>query len=204
VPLDTIRHQAALAGVVTVAATGLPLAGARVELTSGPPAFLDGLAVRAALAGPLWDALALRPDRTRTAADGRFRFIDLLDGLYTIAASVPGGGSRFSVTGAQVTVARDSNGTIVMATAVLAVPTTSLSGTITDTSTPAKPLVMAEVRLKGSGERTYTDGQGKYLLVALEAGNRTVVVAAPGHKAVAQAVTLGPPGVGKTLDFVVP
>lgn len=216
---ESIRHQAAIAGVVTITPTGAPLAGARVALLSSPQAFSDRLAVLAALAGPSWDDQDPRPDRARTSADGRYVFIDLPSGAYAVSASLLGGGSRYGTAGAQVTVARDASGRIAVATADLAVPATSVSGKVTAPPPPPPPpapggttpptppappapvpIVMAEVRIQGSGERSYSDGQGKYLLAGIEAGARVITVTLAGHAPANRPVVLSAAGVSPTVD----
>jgi protocatechuate 3,4-dioxygenase beta subunit len=67
---ETFGHKARIAGRVTDAQTGKPLAGARVAIANGAETF--------------------------TATDGFFRFLDLPAGNYTITASLPGAGSRYA------------------------------------------------------------------------------------------------------------
>src|SRR5262245_21527470 len=66
---ETFGRKARIAGRVSDAQTGKPLAGAQVAITNGPQAV--------------------------TAADGFFRFLDLPAGSYTLTASLPGKGSRW-------------------------------------------------------------------------------------------------------------
>ena len=60
---------------------------------------------------------------------------------------------------------------------------------------------MAEVRVKGSGERAFSDAQGRYLLGAVAPGKRTILVYAQGYRAVSKPVTLAAPGALETLNF---
>jgi len=137
--------------------------------------------------------MAERPDRTRTAVDGHFHFLDLPDGDYTLAASLPGSGSRYATVQADGTVSRDAEGNIDMFVADIALPPTALEGQVTDQAT-GDPVAMAEVRMRGSGERTFSDARdetkGRYLLTSLEAGERTVVVSAQGYGTVTRTVSL--------------
>jgi hypothetical protein len=87
-----------------------------------------------------------------------------------------------------------------MATANMALPATTLKGQITKQD--STPIVMAEVRVKGSGERTFSDKQGQYRLTGLETGQRIVLVSAQGFQLASQSVDLSQPGIERTLNFV--
>jgi Carboxypeptidase regulatory-like domain len=194
------RHQVAIAGQVTDALTGRAIGGARVGITAAPAAFADWLAIRAKQYGAQWAAMVERPDRTRTAADGHFHFLDLPDGQYTMTASLPGSVSRYGMAGRQAVVSRGAQGTITMAAADISLPPTTLKGEITEQD--GKPVALAEVRVQGSGERVFSDAQGRYMLAGLEAGQRTVLVLAQGYQPVSQTVTLGPAGAVHTVNTV--
>jgi hypothetical protein len=196
---ESVRHQVAIAGRVQDAQTGQPMAGAQIGITAAPTEFTDWLAIRAMQYGDSWATLTERPDRTRAAVDGHFHFLDLPDGQYTLVAAMPGSGSRFSVAQAVVSVSRDAQGHINMVAAALALPPTTLKGQIIGQS--AAPVAMAEVRVKGSGEWTFSDGQGQYLLSGLEVGKRTVLVSAQGYQAASQVIDLGQAGTVQTVNF---
>ncbi|HEX2644833.1 MAG TPA: carboxypeptidase-like regulatory domain-containing protein [Thermoanaerobaculia bacterium] len=187
-----VRHRAAIAGRVTEASSGKPLPGARVEITAAPPAFQRRLALQAQAGGAGWPALAERPDRTQAALDGHFHFLDLPAGAYTLTATLPGGGSRYGQASAPVTLTLDGQGKVVFKTVDLAIPATVIKGKVVDGDANAVP--MAQVLLRGSGESTYSDAQGRYSLAGLEAGARELVVAARGFALRTQAVTLAQPG----------
>jgi len=191
--IEPTRHQVAIAGKATDGRTGKPIGGARVEIVDAPPEFTAWLAIQAQRHGARWAGMAERPDRTRTAADGHFHFLDLPDGDYTLTTSLPGSGSRYAMAQADGTVSRDAEGNINMLVADIALRPTALEGRVTDQAT-GDPVVMAEVRMKGSGERTFSEARdetkGRYLLVGLEAGERTVVVSAQGHDTVTRTVPL--------------
>src|SRR6185295_7238261 len=121
---EIVRHRAVIAGRVTDARTGRPLPGARVEITAGPPAFTGRPALLARQHGSRWETMAERPDRTRAAADGFFRFLDLPAGPYTLTGSLPGSGSRYGTATAQVALTVDGQGNVSLQTAVLALPAT--------------------------------------------------------------------------------
>ncbi len=197
------RHQVAIAGRVTDAQTGSSLGGVRVEITAAPPAFVSLMASKAKQSGERWDKLQQRPDRTRTADDGHFHFLDLPEGKYTLAASLPDCGSRYgSAETKNIAVKRDADGTITMATADITLPSTTLKGQITRKgAAPGAGVVMAEVRLKGSGEYTFSDADGKYVLNGVQAGNRTVLVSLKGYQPASQTVKLPQPGTVETADF---
>jgi hypothetical protein len=75
---------------------------------------------------------------------------------------------------------------------------------------------MAEVSMKGSGERTFSDAQGQYVLAGIEPielkngasvggrpaiTERTVRVSAQGYSDASKQVALNEAGALKTLDF---
>jgi hypothetical protein len=140
-----------------------------------------------------------RPDQTQTAADGHFHFLDLPDGDYTLTASLPGFGSRYGTAQRQVTVSRNAEGRILMAPADIVLPPTTLKGRIVGQND--NPVGVAEVRVQGSGERAFSDGQGNYLMNGLEVGKRTVAVSAQGYQSASQAVVLGEAGNVQMLNF---
>lgn len=194
---DVVRHRATLAG--TVKADGKPVPGARVEITSGPAAFADRLALQAQAAGPRWAAQAERPDRTRTAPGGHFHFLDLPAGDYTLRVSLPREGSRYGTAAANVTLVADSQGNAVLQTADLTLPSTTVRGKVLDPGGKAVPL--AELRLRGSADRTYSNGKGEYALSHLEAGSRELVVAARGFQTQTKTVVLAQAGAVVDLDI---
>ncbi len=142
-------------------------------------AILDYLAPRGRSSGQ-------RLDRTRSAADGLFYFLDLPDGDYTLVVSLPAAARRYGQAQVTATVSRDSHGTIQMVAADVALPPTALEGTIT----AEEPISMAAVRILGSGERTWSDASGYYAFGGLEPGLRTVEFASSGYGIVAETVSL--------------
>jgi Carboxypeptidase regulatory-like domain len=194
----TVRHRVALYGRVTDAQSGKPLSSARVEIVQASAAFADRLALLARQAGGSWPALAERPDRTRTAPDGHYHFLDLPAGTYMLRASLPAEGSRHGVAIAQATLTAGPQG-VSRAAVDFALPATTVQGRVTNQH--GDPLVLAEVGLRGGAERAFTDGQGSYRLAGLETGPRTLVISAPGYQLLARAVALGPPGSVATVDL---
>ncbi|HZF08729.1 MAG TPA: carboxypeptidase-like regulatory domain-containing protein [Thermoanaerobaculia bacterium] len=200
--LEIVRHRVAIAGRIADALSGRLLAGARVEITGAPAAFLNLVALRAiaaGTAGSLWAAMAERPDRTRTARDGHFHFLDLPAGAYTLTASLPDAGSRYGTATLPLTLVADSLGNVVRAQADMTLPPTAVKGKVSGPASAAVP--MAELAVGGSGERTWTDAQGGYLLSAIEAGSRVVLATARGFNTNSQPVTLAQAGAVVTLDW---
>jgi hypothetical protein len=234
--LEVARHQVAIAGRVTEAATGRVIGGAEVTLCQAPPAFVAQLVAWTGLlseysapaevqrawnrlddpgidpgeklkaAQQLLDLLQQsrraefdRPDRTRTAADGHFHFLDLPEGGYTLAACLPEAGSRYGQQVAKAKVAREGD-RLRWAFVPIELPATALEGRITDKGT-GEPLVLAEVRVDGSGERAFSDNQGQYRLVRLEAGDRMVRVSARGYRARGPELAHLETGQKQTLDL---
>ncbi len=148
--------------------------------------------------------LPQRFDQTYTAQDGHFYFLDLPDGNYTLAVSQPRLGSRYGKAQAKtITVKRDINGTITptITDPILLSPTT-LKGQITGEPV-GDPVVLAEIRVQGSGEVTFSDRDGNYRLTALETSDqkRTVAVKAIGFQPTEKTVLLNKEGSEKTLNF---
>ena len=192
--LAPIRQQVAIAGRVTDARSHRALAGVLVQITAAPAEFSSSLRIRATQHGDRWDAMVVRPDRTRTASDGHFHFCDLPPGQYTLTASLPGRGSRYGTADAQATVSSTE-----VVTADLALSPTRVEGRVT-AAAGQTPVLLAQVRVKGSGEQTFTDADGNYVLAGLEGGTRTVVVSAEGYKSHDATVQLHPAGTVQRID----
>ncbi|MBI5656241.1 MAG: carboxypeptidase regulatory-like domain-containing protein [Geobacter sp.] len=91
---EITRHQVAIAGKVTETATGKPIPGARVVISSATVAC-----------------------EVITELDGHFHVLDLADGEYDLEASVSVRGSRYGTATTQATVARNGVGRVLMAVA---------------------------------------------------------------------------------------
>lgn len=194
------RHQVSVAGRVTDAETGKPVARVLVTIIEMPAAFRRKLDLLAQARGSTWASLTERPDKAQTRDDGLFWFMDLPEGKYSLSAEVLKQGSRYGKVQQTVVIAREAKGKPRMAAVNFAMPSTGLRGKVTGASHKAG-VVMAEVRVKGSGESAYTDGQGQYSLTRIEPGKRTVLVIAQGYKTKEQPVTLGKPGASQVEDF---
>ena len=188
---EIVRHQIAIAGRVFDEKTARPIGGARVEIKEAPREFQDGLTAMADQYRADWKNMAERPNRTHTAADGSYYFLDLPDGDYRLTASLPDSGSRYgTATSEKPAKVRHAKAKINMTTVNLALPPTALSGKITDRKKTAAAVVMADVGLKGSAERAFTDAGGHYVLTGLEAGKRKVLIDAQGYEKQSQTVEL--------------
>ena len=143
--------------------------------------------------------LTERPDQTLTATDGHFHFMDLPNGQYTLVASMPDSGSRYGTAQTQLSVSRNASGHIVMAVADIALPPTTIKGKVTGPG--STNVMMAKIQVQGSGEQTFSDSQGRYLLTGIETGNRTILVSAQGLQSNSRPVTLGSAGLVQTVDF---
>jgi len=194
------RHRVAIAGRVFDASTVKPVAGAAVSITAMPETFERKLALASLAYGNRWDTLKQRPDRTITREDGLFYFLDLPDGDYNLSASIPSYGNRFGSAQQPAVVSRDSNGDTKIAFVSLSLQPTAVSGKITGPGHKTGVL-LAEVRMKGSGERTFSDDQGQYILAGVEPGLRTIQVSAQGYKEKSQPVTIRSPGAVQALNF---
>jgi hypothetical protein len=197
---QVLRRRVAIAGRVVDASTGKPLGDAQVTITAMPPAFSKWLKFAATPYGNRWDKMSERADRTRSRADGWFFFMDLPDGSYRLQASAPDFGRRFGKPEESAKVSRDGQGNIKMAVVKLALQPTMVHGKVTGPGKePGVPL--ARVRVKGSGERSFTDSQGKFVVAGIEPGTRTLIVSAQGYRAESQVFTLAGPGESQTVNF---
>lgn len=186
------------AALVTARSTLDDSAASSADKLPAAQSILDWLAAKRTL-------VISRPDRTASQADGHFGFLDLPDGQYALTVSLPGVGSRYGPAQVQnITVARDGQGKAILAVADLFLPPTTVRGQIQQGSGPdAEPVTLAEVQLGGSGERTWSDGNGQYALLGLEISQnpRTVMVSASGYQSASQTVLLAQAGTVATLNF---
>lgn len=139
-----------------------------------------------------------RTDVTLTAVDGLFYFLDLPSGEYTLMASMPHETKRYGVSPTTTVAVSDRYNSHSIAD--LTLPSTNLIGKITLRS---EPITLAEVRVKGSQESTFSNSKGEYILSELESSerSRTILVRARGYQAKEKIVTLSQPGEQQTLNF---
>lgn len=187
-----ISHRASIAGKVVCAVTGSPLQGVSVTMNvaAAPLAFQSFIAARSGEHGARWATLEERPDRTKTARDGCFRFVDLPSGAYPLLFAMPGSEGRYGTTTAVFDVpgslvSADAQGHVVIAATQILLPVTGATGLIQggDATTPMAPLSMARVRVRGSGELAYGDEGGRFTLARIEPGHRVLEFTASGHEA---------------------
>jgi hypothetical protein len=194
------RHRVGIAGRVTDAETGKPIPKVAVTMTEMPTAFKRMLKSASTPYGNRWSSMVERLDKTLTRADGLFYFLDLPSGKYTLSASLPGSGKRYGVAQAAATVTHDAQGGLKMAMVSLVLQPTTVKGKVTGPG-HKNGVVLAEVRVKGSGERVFSDAQGQYVLAGIEPGKRTVMVFAQGYQPASHPVLLGQSGALETLNF---
>ena len=205
------RHQVAIAGHVTDGESGKPLSRVEVSITEMPVEFKRKLEGASLQYGNRWATMTERADKTLSGADGLFYFLDLSNGKYTLRATLPSSGKRYGSAQETATVSRDAKGNIKMASLKFILRPTTIKGRITG-PVHKNGVVMAEVRVKGSGERAFSDAQGQYVLAGIEPGKRTVLVFAQGYRqpdpnkprAAPEAekiVPLEKPGIVETANF---
>lgn len=181
------RHRVSIWGKVTDAVTQKPIADAEVTLTKMPPKFEETLERLARYAGSDWERKSQRPDRTRSRADGLYYFLDLPDGEYEISALLANCGRRYSQERQNKKVSRGKpkrtgQEELKDMWAGIALRPTSIRGRIVDAD--KKGIVMAEVRLRRSGERAFSDARGEFRICPLEASEtaeRTLEYSAAGY-----------------------
>lgn len=200
--LQQSRHQVAIAGQVSDAETGQAIAGAWVALTQVPEPFSKRLALQALQYGDRWETLSQRPDRTHTAMDGYFKFIDLPVGEYKLNVSLPGAGTRYGTAEPMVTVSSEGDRLLPKIIAIALSPT-ALKGHIQDGQ--GKPIEMATIQLSGSRETALSDAQGNYSFIGLQASSpiarpHTVTATAQGYNAQFKPITFNQ-GETQTLNF---
>ena len=194
------RHRVVIAGKVIDGATGKSIADAAVSLSEMPAVFEQKLAISSLVYGSRWNTLQQRPDRTRTREDGLFYFLDLPDGAYKLNASIPSYGNRYGTAQQSAVVSRGKKGDAKIAFVNLTLPATAVSGKITGPGHKTG-VVLAEIRVKGSGERTFSNEEGQYTMAGIEPGKRVLLVSAQGYRPQSQPVTLGDAGTSQTLNF---
>jgi hypothetical protein len=187
-----LRRAVAIAGRVTDVLSGGPIAGALIEITNGPAAFISIRNIRAT--DPAWARQPVRLDRRLSRPDGMYAFSDLPVGNYTLQVSAPSQGSRYGVVtlaSVAVTNDREPSGRIKLAAADAALSPTRIRGQVlrADTS-PPKPAAGAKVRLRGDTTIVLTDAGGNFMLNGLVAGSPMIEVTAKGFKTFTQVVLL--------------
>lgn len=157
-------------------------------------------------------------ERTKTAADGCFYFLDLPAGSYDLEASFPQAGTRYGKVKATMKIERDRDGNIIKRNnsgnlidylqVKFELPPTMVMGKVIDPDEEA--IGMAKVEIRESGDYTFSSSEIKntdsqewnYLLMAIPASERplNVIVRARGHPPAQKEIVLSP-GEMKLLDF---
>lgn len=172
----SVHHRVSIWGKVTDAVTQKPIAGAEVTLTKMPAEFKKTLGRLAQYAGNEWAERSQRPDRTRSRADGLYYFLDLPDGDYEIRALLPNCGKRYGEVREKKKVSgvgqnKSGQEALKGMWVGLALHPTVIRGRIADAAKKTG-ILMAEVRLKGSGERAFSGARGEFTLGPVEASER--------------------------------
>ncbi|MFL6414191.1 MAG: carboxypeptidase regulatory-like domain-containing protein [Bryobacteraceae bacterium] len=194
------EHRVALAGIVSDAGTGKPLVAVDIRITEMPADFQRKVASSLLKYGKQADLVLGRWDRTQTRSDGLFYFVDLPAGGYKITLSLPRSAGRYGSAHRSVTLSLDADGNVKREFLKLTLQPTTLKGKIAGPGRESG-IVMAEVRIKGDGERKFSDAQGEYVLPCLQPGRHTVLVRAQGYQLMEQSATLASAGAVERLDF---
>jgi hypothetical protein len=176
--LVTSRRSVRLAGWVTNALTAEPLAAALVTLVVCPEELRRRLDI---LAGAGWPRAGGRPDRCWTRTDGSYWFVDLPSGRYRVEAVLPRMGTRYgSVRSGDLDVPMVDQPTragVVLHD--LALPPTAIRGRVT-AADGGQALAGARVGLRGDARTVVADGEGRYLLHPVGAGEPVLEAHAQG------------------------
>jgi len=207
------RHRVAIAGLVLDGVSGKPIPGAQIEITVKPQAFADKVALLEASSrgqGPGPQSL----DTAKTRSDGLFYFLDLPEGRYQVVGFMPKetlylnhpdppGGDRkdFFQRKADKRYGKDQfEATVSYAErfsnfAVLRLQPTRITGRVV-TSTNQAAVLMAEIRIRGCDERTFSDAQGQFTITGIQpnARKRTLQVRAKGYRDQLVEVLIDKPG----------
>lgn len=194
------RHRIAIAGRVLNAGTGKPISEAIVQIADMPAEFRRTLATKSIQLASRRDEAAARLDRTATTEDGLFYFLDLPEGKYTLAVSTAHSGKRFGIVRRETAVAADQTGKVKYDFLEIGLQPTTVQGKVVGRRQKAG-VVMAEVRVKGSGERAFSNTKGEYVLAGIEPGKRTIQVIAQGYRAESQVIHIRQAGEVATLNF---
>lgn len=196
-----VQHHVVISGVVFDAITEQPIPAAEIVLAQIPPALNTRLVLKALQIGNQWQTRPERGDRiwidpnrplaileqanghyhlqTWTSRDGYFTFLDLPPGDYIVQASLPDTGRRYGAAKRdRITVTQDQE-KIATVFVELPLPPTTLTGKVT----MPDPISMAKVQVQETGDYTYTNSAGEYLLTRLEASETkewAIAVSAPG------------------------
>ena len=172
---DVFTRRAAIVGRVSDAVTCADMQGVVVQITGMPKDFAAWLESYRIPYGKTWPLLKRRPDRTETAPDGSYVLCDLPAGGYVLTAALPHNGGRYGEKSRNAVVPPAGH-----ASCDITLSPTTVEGTVKWSALPIAPVLMAIVRVVGSGETTETAADGSYRLVAIQPGKRCISVTANG------------------------
>ncbi len=193
---EQTKNRVAIAGQVRDAETKLPIPGVLVEITvTGKPEFNSWLNLYALQYGDNWQKMFKRPDRTLTAIDGCFYFLNLPDGEYELsiyrANAVTFNGTKedqrlltnpFNI---QINLKKAEDNKYKWQSIDIALLT--IKGKITGNN--SQKLAKALVQVKDRSASTLSDSNGEYSLSIQNAPKSpTVQVYAPGYDPASQDV----------------
>jgi hypothetical protein len=212
---STKRHRVAIAGIVTDKVTEKPLRGVRVEITKAPQAYREWL-LRKCPPRRAGEPLRPRLDLAHTRPNGLFFFVDLPEGDYALFLFLPRpgryerlahgddckadkafelyGDKRYGTARHGVAVAYDEEKAF-NRVSTIGLPPTAVRGKVVSAGSKTG-LLMAQVRVKGSGESAFTDAEGLYTITGIDPcdGERILEVRARGHRDSIDRVTVKTPG----------
>lgn len=217
------RHRVAIAGLVLDGISGKPIGGAHLEITAKPAAYAEKLAW-------LKDGRAVEgleaqsPDAIQTRSDGLFFFLDLPEGSYKLVGFMPKksmstraldlangdpldpfqqkGDKRYGKMQFDAAVSYGPEGFAKFT--VLRLEPTGIKGRVV-TSANQAAVLLAEVRIKGSGEKAFTDAEGQYTISGIlpnERRKRTLQVRARGYRDQSIEVMIDKPGTCKKIEDI--
>ncbi|NET46327.1 carboxypeptidase regulatory-like domain-containing protein [Okeania sp. SIO2B3] len=183
--------QISIAGrVLEEGETEKPISGAMVEIIAMPDKFQEILSLKALQYGLQWEKMSDRPDRKITASDGYFYFVDLPQGIYTLAASIPGSRTQYGTK--DFTVEEDSSNRIITVIDDIDLFPVGIQGQVID-SISNEGIGLAKIQVDKSTEFTLSNFQGNYRLgveiSTLQKNNKvTLNVSATGYDEVSEVV----------------
>jgi hypothetical protein len=199
------RHRVSIAGRVRDGRTKKAIAGVEVSIVGVMPAEFRKTIERLSLrAGKGWDRRAERVDKTKSGFDGLFHFQDLPHGKYGLRAALPDCGKRYGEAEGEAAVPREAQGEsgrdyLKKIWVDLELPPTTVRGRVIDANQKAG-VWLAEVRVKGSGERTFSDAQGQFAIFPIEPGTRVLQASAQGYSPLEE-ISVAQAGREQETDF---
>jgi hypothetical protein len=227
----TVRRRVAIAGIVVDDISGKPVAGAYLEITAKPEAYATRVATLGSRRGMRAEP-PQRPDTARTRTNGLFFFLDLPEGDYGLVGFLPRqgvplrnsapadgdardlferiGDKRYGKGEFKASVSYEPDVPVEpdererpKKLAVFRLPPTGIRGRVVS-SVDQSAVVMAQVRVKGSGESAFTDERGQYAILRMwpDHKNRDLQVRARGYRDNSIPALINQPGTCNTLPDI--